>query len=84
MFKRIFLIVDAGIEVRIVSMYAILISKCSKAPLFLVPYTDNKEIVENIEYINKIANQENVSTEILELKGDILYELNKIIRDKEL
>ncbi|MCC7572719.1 MAG: universal stress protein [Candidatus Methanofastidiosum sp.] len=84
MFKRIFLIVDVGLEVRIVAMYATLISKCSNASLFLVPYTDNKGVLENIDFIKKITKEEGLEAEILDIKGDILYELNKIIRDKDL
>ena len=84
MFKRIFLIVDAGIEVRIVSMYATLISKSSKASFFLVPYTNNKGVLENIDFIKKMAKEEGIDAEILEIKDDILYGLNKIIRDKDL
>ena len=84
MFKRIFLIVDAGLEVRIVSMYATLISKSSSASFFLVPYTNNKGVLENIDFIKKMAKEEGLDAEILEIKDDILYDLNKIIRDKDL
>lgn len=84
MFKRIFLIVDAGMEVRIVSMYAILISKYSDASFFLVPYTNSKEVSENIDFIDKLAKEERVVTKLLEIKEDLLYELNKIVSDKDL
>ncbi|KYC49468.1 MAG: hypothetical protein AMQ74_01420 [Candidatus Methanofastidiosum methylothiophilum] len=83
MFKRIFLIVDAGLEVRIVSMYATLFSKSSKASFFLVPYTNSKGVLENIDFIKKIAKEEGLVPEILDIKDDILYDLNKIIRDKD-
>ena len=52
MFKRVVMLVDSSMEVRIASFYAILIAKYSDAKFFIIPFIKDKAVQKNIDYIN--------------------------------